>query len=224
MGRTEDATARREALVDRLVAAGTVRTGEVERAMRTVPRHRFVPEVDLATAYDDRAQLVKDGDDGALSTISQPTMVAVMLELAGVRPGHRVLEIGTGTGYNAALLAHLVGVDGEVVSIDLEADLVERARTLLASLGLTQVAVHVGDGASGWPASAPFDCVIATAGVEAVPAAWREQTAVGGRLLVPMLDDRLLLVEERTAEDRWATVATSPAAFIPLRRVPNEEL
>lgn len=218
MGTTDhEATSRRAVLVDRLVTAGTVRTGAIERAMRTVPRHRFVPEVDLATAYDDRAHLVKDGDEGALSTISQPTMVAVMLELAALRPGQRVLEIGTGTGYNAALLGHVVSADGEVVSIDLEADLVDRARALLTSLGLTQVSVHVGDGSLGSPASAPFDRVIATAGVAEVPAAWRAQTAVGGRLLVPMLDDRVLLVEERIADDRWATIATSPAAFIPLR-------
>lgn len=218
MAATDDeATDRRAALVDRLVAAGTVRTGAVEQAMRSVPRHRFVPEVDLRTAYADRAQLVKDGDDGALSTISQPTMVAVMLEFADLRPGSRVLEIGTGTGYNAALLGQLVGREGSVVSVDLEPDLVDRARTLLSSLRLDQVSVHVGDGSLGWPASAPFDCVIATAGVDEVPDTWRAQTAVGGRLLVPMLGDQLLRVEERVATDRWETVATSPAAFIPLR-------
>ena len=218
MGQTgEEATARREALVDRLVAAGTVRSGAVERALRTVPRHRFVPEMDVRTAYEDRAPLVKDDEDGGLSTISQPTMVAVMLELTDLHPGQRVLEIGTGTGYNAALLGQLVGAGGEVVSIDLEADLVGRARSVLASLGMTQVAVHTGDGSAGWPEAAPFDCVIATAGVDEIPPAWREQTAVGGRLLVPMLDERLLRVEERHSHDRWATLATSPAAFIPLR-------
>ena len=213
----EEATDRRAALVDRLVAAGTVRTGAVEDAMRSVPRHRFVPEVDLGTAYADRAQLVKDGDDGALSTISQPTMVAVMLELAELRAGSRVLEIGTGTGYNAALLGQLVGREGSVVSVDLEADLVDRARRLLSSLGLDRVSIHRADGSFGWPAAAPFDCVIATAGVDEVPDAWRAQTAVGGRLLVPMLDDQLLRVEVRVADDRWETIATSPAAFIPLR-------
>ncbi len=213
----DEATERRHALVDRLVEAGTIRTPAVEEAMRWVPRHRFVPEVAPSVAYEDRAQLVKDDDDRVLSTISQPTMVAIMLELAELRPGHRVLEIGTGTGYNAALMGRLVDASGSVVTVDLEADLVARAREHLDELGLRQVAAHVGDGSAGWAAAAPFDCVMATAGVEAIPDAWRAQVAVGGRLLAPLLDERVLRVEIRERDDCWRTVATSPAAFIPLR-------
>lgn len=211
------ADAVREDLVDRMVAEGIVRSPAVEAALRSVPRHRFVPELDPLTAYEDRAQLVKQGPAGTLSTISQPTMVAIMLELADLEPGRRVLEIGTGTGYNAALLGRLVGDRGAVVSVDVEADLVERAGRVLEELGLHQVSVHTADGHSGWEPDAPYHCVIATAGVGEVPAAWRDQTVVGGRILVPMLDEQTLRVEVRETEDEWRTVATSPAAFIPLR-------
>jgi protein-L-isoaspartate(D-aspartate) O-methyltransferase len=215
-GSTPAAEARRADLVDRLVAAGTVRTASVEHALRTVPRERFVPDVDLAEVYEDRPQLVKADGAETLSTISQPTMVAIMLELAHLSPGERVLEIGSGTGYNAALLGTLVGTGGSVVGIDIEEDLVRRARTTLDALGLTQVEVHASDGRLGWPTGAPYDCVMATVGVDEVPVAWREQVADGGRLLVPVNGSRQLVVERRR-DDHFQVEATSPAAFIPLR-------
>ena len=214
--RTAASTAMREELVDRLVATGTVRTPEVEAAMRSVPRERFVPGLDAVSVYDDRAQLVKEGAGGTLSTISQPTMVAIMLELARISPGDRVLEIGTGTGYNAALLGTLVGADGSVVSIDVEDDLVRSADVVLAELGLSQVECHVADGRRGWPAAAPYDCIMATVGVPEAPLAWRDQITEGGRLLVPRLHANTLQVERRRG-DAWETEATSPASFIPLR-------
>ena len=215
-GSTAAAEARRADLVDRLVAAGTVRSPAVEHALRTVPRERFVPDIDLAEVYEDRPQLVKAEGPDTLSTISQPTMVAIMLELARLSPGERVLEIGSGTGYNAALLGTLVGPAGTVVGIDIEADLVRRARTVLDALGLLQVEVHAADGREGWPPAAPYDCVMATVGVDDIPKAWRDQVADGGRLLVPINGPRQLLVERRTG-DRFEVEATSPAAFIPLR-------
>lgn len=206
----------REALVDRLVAAGTVRTPAVEAAMRAVPRERFVPDLDVSRVYDDRAQLVKESEGATLSTISQPTMIAIMLELARLAPGDRVLEIGAGTGYNAALLGHIVGAGGSVISIDVEEDLVRDAADALADVGPHNVEVHAADGRSGWPDGAPYDCVFATVGVATVPPAWRAQVRDGGRLLVPLLDPRTLRVERRDG-DEWETEATSPAAFIPLR-------
>lgn len=215
-GRTAASDALRADLVDRLVASGTVRSPAVEQAMRTVPRERFVPDVDPALVYEDRPQLVKADGTDTLSTISQPTMVAIMLELADLSPGDRVLEIGSGTGYNAALLASLVGSDGRVVGIDIEADLTRRADATLAELGLTQAEVHAADGRDGWPPAAPYDCVMATVGVDDIPAAWREQVADGGRLLVPVNGPRQLVVERRRG-DRFELEATSPAAFIPLR-------
>jgi protein-L-isoaspartate(D-aspartate) O-methyltransferase len=206
----------RAALVDQLVADGRVQTSAVEDALRRVPREAFVPDLDLTRVYEDRPQLVKADAHRTLSTISQPTMVAIMLELAELSPGDRVLEIGSGTGYNAALLATLVGPGGEVVGVDIEEDLVRSSRAALASLGLRNVAVHVGDGRDGWPDDAPYDCVMATVGAEEVPLAWRYQVIDGGRLLVPMLRENTLVVERRAGDD-WEPVATSPAAFIPLR-------
>ena len=184
--------------------------------MRRVPRERFVPDLDPLTAYEDRAQLVKAERGETLSTISQPTMVAIMLELADLSPGDRVLEVGSGTGYNAALLGTIVGPTGSVVGIDIEDDLVRASRDALASAGIDNVTVHAADGRLGWPQDAPYDCVMATVGAGAIPAAWREQVADGGRLLVPLLREHRLVVERR-AGDRWIPVATSPAAFIPLR-------
>ncbi len=214
--RTITATAMREDLVDRLVSSGRIRSPAVERAMRCVPRERFVPDLDVVGVYDDRAQLVKEDAGGTLSTISQPTMVAIMLELARLAPGDHVLEIGTGTGYNAALLGNLVGSAGSVVSIDVEEDLIGGAAAVLTDLGASNVVVHVADGRDGWPDEAPYDCVMATVGVRSVPPAWRVQTADGGRLLAPLLDSQTLQVERRDG-DSWTAEATSPASFIPLR-------
>lgn len=214
--RTATGDALRDDLVDRLVAAKTVRSPAVEAAMRSVPRERFVPDLDVASVYDDRAQLVKEEGGSTLSTISQPTMIAIMLELAELSPGDDVLEIGAGTGYNAALLGTIVGPEGSVVSIDVEDDLVRSAADALADVGPSNVEVHTADGRDGWPEGAPYDCVMATVGVPSVPPAWRDQVVDGGRLLAPLLDPRTLRVERRRG-DEWETEATSPAAFIPLR-------
>lgn len=214
--RRTTATALREELVDRLVSAGRVHSAAVDHALRSVPRERFVPDLDVLAVYDDRAQLVKEDAGNTLSTISQPTMVAVMLELAHLSPGDHVLEVGTGTGYNSALLGELVGPEGGVVSIDVEEDLVGGAAAVLAELGISNVEVHVADGRDGWPDDAPYDCVMATVGVASVPPAWRVQTADGGVLLVPLLDSQTLHVERRNG-DAWTLEATSPASFIPLR-------
>ncbi len=214
--RTRRATALRNGLADRLVREGTIRSAAVEAAMRSVPRERFVPELGLAEVYDDRPQLVKADRSGTLSTISQPTMVAIMLEAADLAAGQRVLEIGTGSGYNAALLGTIVGPTGAVVSIDIEDDLVRFAANALATLGLTHVEVHTADGRDGWPSRAPYDCVMATASVDTVPEPWRQQLADGGRLLVPLDSLRTLQVERRHG-DAWVALPSSPATFIPLR-------
>ncbi|MEV5414505.1 methyltransferase domain-containing protein [Thermopolyspora sp. NPDC052614] len=170
----------REALIEQIRALGKLRTPEVEAAFRTVPRHIFLPGVDLATAYARQVVVTKRADDGtALSSAPSPDMVAAMLEQLQVRPGQRVLEIGMATGINAALLAELVGPAGHVVTVEIDDDLAAGARSSLAAAGYDQVEVICADGAAGSPAHAPFDQIICTAGAWDIPAAWWQQLAKG---------------------------------------------
>jgi protein-L-isoaspartate(D-aspartate) O-methyltransferase len=176
----------RSALADRLVAQGVIHDHRVEAAFRSVARHVFVPNVSLEAAYTDDVVLMKTDEAGvAISTVSQPTVVALMLEQAGVEPGHRVLEIGSG-GYNAALLKELAGPAGEVTTIDIDADVTDRARRRLAAAGYPEVRVVRTDGEFGWPQSAPYDRVIVTVTAWDIAPAWREQLADGGRIVVPL--------------------------------------
>ncbi|HSZ42366.1 MAG TPA: methyltransferase, FxLD system [Trebonia sp.] len=177
----------REALVDQLAAAGTVRMPAVEAALRAVPRHVFVPEAPLPRAYaDDVVQTKLDSDGIPISAASQPSIVAVMLEQLAVAPGDRVLEIGAGTGYNAALLARLAGDSGSVVTLDVDDDIVRGARAALAQAGFPGVTVIRGDGALGYAPRAPYDRIIATVGARDIPLAWQDQLAPDGRIVVPL--------------------------------------
>ncbi|KAA9379638.1 methyltransferase, FxLD system [Microbispora cellulosiformans] len=175
-------------LVDLLVARGTVRTGPVEAALRAVPRHAFVPGAALESAYAlDDAVVTKRGQDGAaLSSASAPGVVAAMLEQLDVHPGDRILEIGAGTGYNAALLAELTGPAGHVVTVDIDADVVDGARTALTATGYGQVEVLCADGADGHAPAGPYDRIIVTAGAWDLPPAWWQQLTPDGRLVVPL--------------------------------------
>src|SRR5881275_954707 len=146
----------RAQMVDRITAAGWAHTPRVAAAMRTVPRHLFVPDAPLSEAYDDRAVIIKRGPDGrALSCASEPVVVAMMLDQLDVHPGHNVLEIGAGTGYNAALLAHLVGPTGQVTTIDIDPEITAKARHNLDATDYGQVNVATRDGALGDPDHAP---------------------------------------------------------------------
>lgn len=148
-------------------------------AFYRVPRHRFVPESSAAEAYGDHPLPIGEGQ-----TISQPYIVALMTEALQLKGGEKVLEIGTGSGYQTAILAELAG---EVFSIERISSLAERARSLLGELGyLGKVRLAVGDGCRGWPEEAPFDAVIVTAGAEKVPPALLEQLAEGGRMVIPV--------------------------------------
>jgi len=193
--------------------------------MRAVPRHLFVPDVPVHRAYaDDVVQTKQDEAGIPISAASQPTIVALMLENLDVRPGQRVLEIGAGTGYNAALLAHLVGPAGRVTTVDLDEDIVAGARRGLAAANVRAVAVRH-DGAEGFAAGAPYDRLIATVGTGRVPRAWLDQLAPGGRFVVPL---RLRgsvarsIAFEREADGSWASRASRGCAFMPLRGIADD--
>lgn len=183
---SQQARALRAQLVDALVADGTIRTPSVEAALRTVPRHVFAPEATLPDAYADAAVVTKTGDNTlALSSVSAPQVIAMMLELLDVHPGHRVLEIGSG-GYNAALLRELVGTTGHVTTLDIDPWVTDRAARFLGEAGYPDVTVLCADGEYGAPDNAPFDRIIVTAGSSDIPPAWLAQLTPDGRLVVPL--------------------------------------
>jgi protein-L-isoaspartate(D-aspartate) O-methyltransferase len=216
-----DAERLRNALVDQLRAEGHARTTAVETALRTVPRHVFVPDASLEDAYADAPVHIKYDTDGtSISCASQPSIVALMLDQLDVQPGQRVLELGAGTGYNAGLLAHLVGENGHVTTLDVDDDLVDGARTHLTAAGITNVEAVTRDGALGYAQGAPYDRIIATVGAHGVPHAWLRQLAPGGRLLVPQrlkgTVSRSIAYEQR--DGRWVSLDSQMNTFMPLRR------
>ncbi len=218
---TADAERLRNALVDQLRADGHARTPAVESALRTVPRHVFVPDAPLEDAYANAPVHIKYDTDGtSISCASQPGVVALMLDQLDVRPGERILELGAGSGYNAGLLAHLVGESGHVTTLDVDDDLVAGARAHLAAAGITNVEAVTRDGALGYAEGAPYDRIIATVGAHGVPHAWLQQLAPGGRLLVPQrlkgTVSRSIAYERR--DGRWVSLSSEMNTFMPLRR------
>ncbi len=178
-------------------------------AMLRVPRHEFVPEASRSEAYDDHPLPIGEGQ-----TISQPYIVAVMLEALEIKSGDRVLEIGTGSGYVTALLAELAG---QVFSIERHGVLAARARDLLASLGYTNVKVLAGDGSTGLPANAPFDVILVSAAASEVPSPLLEQLAEGGRMIIPVgASDAQQLQLIRIQHGRPVVSLREPVRFVPL--------
>jgi protein-L-isoaspartate(D-aspartate) O-methyltransferase len=181
------ADAARARLAGALRDSGRTPSPAVQAAFRAVPRHLFLPGLSPAAAYQDEALVIKYDEDGLpVSSSSQPAMMAIMLEQLGLEPGHRVLEIGTGTGYNAAVMAHVVGPRGRVVTVDIDAELVTRAQASLVTAGYDTVQASCGDGGYGDPQGAQFDRVIVTAGAWDIAPAWLNQLAPGGRLVLPL--------------------------------------
>jgi len=182
-----DAAALHHALIDNLVDKQLITSPAVEAAFRAVRREFFLPDLPPEQVYDDRAISTKVNENGRpISSSSQPAMMAIMLEQLDLQPGHNVLEIGAGTGYNAALMAHIVGPNGRVTTIDLEADLVESARAHLAAAGFEQVQVICGDGMLGYAANAPYDRIILTVAGWDITPEWLAQLRPDGRLLMPL--------------------------------------
>jgi protein-L-isoaspartate(D-aspartate) O-methyltransferase len=216
----QDEASARKALVD--VVARELRyaeslsaDGAVERrvlaALGRVPRHEFVPPAYRAIAYANEPLPIGHGQ-----TISQPTVVAMMTALLAVGPGSRVLEVGTGSGYQAAVLAEL---GAEVYTIEIVPELGDSARTLLARLGYQRVTVRVGDGYHGWPEHAPFDAVIVTAAANHIPPALLEQLKPGGRMAIPVGNPfaaQQLLAVSKDTEGRVSTRKVLPVRFVPL--------
>ncbi|MFO8174914.1 MAG: protein-L-isoaspartate(D-aspartate) O-methyltransferase [Longimicrobiales bacterium] len=198
----------RRQMVRRQIEARGVTDTAVLKAMRTVPRHRFVPEAPPAAAYTDSPLSIGHGQ-----TISQPYMVAFMAQAAALGPEDRVLEIGTGSGYGAAVLAEL---SGEVYTIEIVPQLADRARTILEDLGYGNVHVRTGNGWLGWPDHAPYDAVVVTAAPPEVPEALREQLALGGTMVIPVGDHFQTLQVLRKTEDGMREIATLPVRFVPM--------
>ena len=201
-------------MVDDQVADRGVKDREVLAAMRKVPRHRFVPPEMASRAYDDTPLPIGHGQ-----TISQPYIVGYMSELLDVKPDHRVLEIGTGSGYQAAVLGELAR---SVYTIEIVPELAASASATLKSLNYTNVHVRTGDGYAGWPEYAPFDRILVTAAPEQVPAPLVEQLAAGGRLVAPVgrQNAQWITVIEKTPTG-VVERRTIPVRFVPFVRSPR---
>lgn len=209
--RTAEETRRsrlRERMVVEQIASRGIRDARVLAAMRSVPRHAFVPSAYRDEAYDDHPLPIE-----AEQTISQPYIVALMSELADVSRGERVLEVGTGSGYQAAVLA---AMGAEVYSIEIVEELARTAAARLRQLGYTRVEVRHADGYAGWSEHAPFDAIVVTAAPPKIPEPLKQQLAVGGRLVVPVGDAfQELVVVTRTASGLEQRKSI-PVRFVPM--------
>lgn len=209
----DDWDALRARMVDQQLRSRDIRDPRVLEAMRTTPRHLFVPESQRSDAYGDYPLPI-----GHAQTISQPYIVAFMTQALDVAPDHKVLEIGTGSGYQAAVLARLVR---SVYTIEIVPPLAERARTVLKELGYDNVHVRTGNGYLGWPEEAPFDRIMVTAAPEEVPRALIEQLKIGGRMAIPVgVGSQELRILRRTPQG-METLETLPVRFVPMTGKPK---
>ena len=211
---TDPLAADRSLMVRQQILGRGVETTAVLEAMESVPRHFFVPEQLRDRAYEDRPQSIGWGQ-----TISQPYIVALMTELLELDGSEKVLEIGTGSGYQAAVLSHLAR---EVYTIEILKELGERAADVLDGLGYDNINYRIGDGYQGWPEEAPFDAIIVTAAPPSLPQALVDQLKMGGRLVIPVgvyIQD--LEVHTKT-EDGLEKRKVIPVRFVPMVSEPRE--
>ncbi len=209
-----------ERVKDRQRALGAPLPPTVERALGAVPRHLFTPGSELEAAYGDGSVITKTDERGVnLSAVSAPPTIAGMLGQLGVEPGQRVLEIGSG-GYNAALLAELVGPEGEVTTMDIDVEVVDRARQCLDRAGYGRVRTVCGDGAFGAPDFGPYDRLVVTVGAEDIPESWIEQLAPQGRMVVPLRTRALMRSWALDRDgDRLVSRSHLMCGFVPMQGV-----
>lgn len=215
LGFVSDFDRKRETMVRTQIEARGVRDSRVLEAMRKVERHLFVPKPLRLLAYADQPLPIGEGQ-----TISQPYIVALMTELLSVKPGDRVLEIGTGSGYQAAVLAELAQ---EVYSIEIIPKLADRAAKQLSKLGYANVHVKAGDGFLGWPEKAPFDGIILTSAPGTIPQPLIDQLKIGGRMVIPMgeLSNQILYLV-RKSEKGLEREEVIPVRFVPMTGIAED--
>jgi protein-L-isoaspartate(D-aspartate) O-methyltransferase len=201
----------RETMIERHLKGRGITDERLLSAMAAVPRHEFIPRAGAAMAYSDRPLPIGEGQ-----TISQPYMVAFMVQQLNIQPTDRVLEVGAGSGYQAAVLAELAD-EGEVYGIEYVPELAEKARRTLNRLGYDNITIVTGDGSTGHEDAAPYDRIIAAAACPEIPPAWKEQLAAGGRIVAPVgsRGTQTCVVLDRTA-DGLKTERTIGCVFVPL--------
>ena len=211
---------RREKMVEEQIISRGVRDERVLETMRTVPRHLFVPQSLIPRAYTDGALSIGEGQ-----TISQPYIVALMTELLRPEPEDIVLEVGTGSGYQAAVLARIVN---HVYSIEILPSLAASAKRRLAQMGFANVTVQAGDGYLGWPEFAPFDGIIVTAAPPEIPFALLQQLKRGGRMVVPVGQSAetqaLMVIEKSRTSDQITKRTVIPVRFVPMVHAPDSSM
>jgi protein-L-isoaspartate(D-aspartate) O-methyltransferase len=200
---------RRPSMIKNQILARGIQNPDVIAAMRAVPRELFIPQSVRSQAYEDHPLPIGFGQ-----TISQPFMVGLMTELLEPKKNHRVLEIGTGSGYQAAILSRLVG---ELYSIEIVPELARSATETLRTLGFVNVTVREGDGYRGWPEKAPFDGIILTAAPAEIPQVLLEELKPGGRLIAP-IGERVqqLVVMQKSGDGQVTTRSVLPVSFVPM--------
>jgi protein-L-isoaspartate(D-aspartate) O-methyltransferase len=201
----------RQRMVERQLAARGIDDPYVLSAMAEAPREAFVPRGLEAFAYEDSPLPIEAGQ-----TISQPFIVGLMIQAAAIRPGERVLEVGAGSGYAAAVISRIAA---EVYAIERHGVLTRLAQARLDRLGYHNVHLKTGDGTRGWPQKAPFDAILASAGAPSVPQTWKDQLAIGGRLVMPVGDEprwQRLVKLARLSETEFAGEDLGEVAFVPL--------
>ncbi|WP_246083719.1 methyltransferase, FxLD system [Nonomuraea diastatica] len=218
---TSDPADLRNAMVDKFTESRHLRTPAIIDAFREVERHRFIPDADVQAAYVNDAVSIKHAEDGEMiSCISAPSVVATQLEQLGAQPGHKILEAGAATGYNAALLARLVAPGGHVWTVDVDTDLVNTASKHLEAASVSNLTVLLADGAAGLPEHAPFDRIQFTVGAGDIPLTVLDQLAPDGRVVIPMRIRGSIsrsFAFERDG-DTWKTVSCEMATFVPMRK------